>query len=243
MQRATHGAVTYHGAMDGTAAELCADQVRRFDPDRYLATLFAPPAARPALWAVYAFAGEVVRARGQREELAREIRLQWWRDRIVEIQAGTAQDALIARALAHAAQAHGFDRSRLDALVDADRLRASALAVQLALEVLGAADPDSMAAGELVGKAVALLAGLREGRRGADEVSTVAEDARRHLDAARALRSRVASAALPALLPAVPARHDLDRLARAGHDPAVLARPKPVSRPLRMALAAWRGRY
>jgi phytoene synthase len=55
--------------------------VRRHDPDRYFATLFAPAPARDTLFTLYAFNHELARAR----EVAREpglalIRLQWWRD-------------------------------------------------------------------------------------------------------------------------------------------------------------------
>jgi phytoene synthase len=55
--------------------------VRRHDPDRYFATLFAPAPARDTLFTLYAFNHELARAR----EVTREpglalIRLQWWRD-------------------------------------------------------------------------------------------------------------------------------------------------------------------
>ena len=53
----------------------------------------------------------------------------------------------------------------------------------------------------------------------AEVVGQIAERAREHLAEARALRPRVANAALPVLLPAVLAAHDLTVLERAGHDP------------------------
>jgi len=64
-----------------------ADIVRRHDPDRYFATLFAPEMHRPALFTLYAFNHELARA----PEVAREpglalIRLHWWRE-VVEGQA------------------------------------------------------------------------------------------------------------------------------------------------------------
>ena len=55
---------------------------RSGEPDRYLAALLAPPAARDALLALAAFSSElarVPRAR-PREPAMGEIRLQWWRD-------------------------------------------------------------------------------------------------------------------------------------------------------------------
>ena len=187
--------------MDKTAAEHCAGLVRRFDRDRYLTTLFAPPGKRAALWAVYAFAGELARARDKREEIAREIRLQWWRDVMASIDAGKPQDAPTARALADAVRELGISRDRLEALIDAEEPEASALTVQLALEALGATDAKSMEAGRLVGLAYAT-------------------GDRRCLDAARAL-GRPSRTALPALL-----------LRRGGR----------VRLPLRLALAALRGR-
>jgi phytoene/squalene synthetase len=126
--------------MDETAAELCAAELRRFDRGRFLATLFAPPAARPGLWAVYVFAGEIRRAREPREEIAREIRLQWWRDRIEAIYEGRPQETPTARALADAVSAHRLRRGRLDALVEAGPEEAKALTTQLALDVLGATE-------------------------------------------------------------------------------------------------------
>jgi phytoene/squalene synthetase len=126
--------------MDEAAAELCAAELRRFDRGRFLATLFAPRAARPGLWAVYTFANEIRRAREPREEIAREIRLQWWRDRIEAIYEGRPQETPTARALADAIQAHGLARERLEALIDAVGGEAAVLTTQLALDVLGATE-------------------------------------------------------------------------------------------------------
>ena len=59
----------------------CEALVRAADKDRYLASLFAPAAARQHLYALYAFASEIARVReAAREPLPGEIRLQWWRD-------------------------------------------------------------------------------------------------------------------------------------------------------------------
>jgi len=59
----------------------CEALVRAADKDRYLASLFAPAAARQHLYALYAFASEIARVReAARGPLPGEIRLQWWRD-------------------------------------------------------------------------------------------------------------------------------------------------------------------
>ncbi len=59
------------------------DLVRAGDPDRYIATLFAPENRRPYLYALYAFNLEIARIRDViSQPLPGEVRLQWWRDLI-----------------------------------------------------------------------------------------------------------------------------------------------------------------
>ena len=63
------------------AANSLAEMVRRHDPDRFFCALFAPAAARDALFTLYAYNHELARAR----EVASDptlalIRLQWWRE-------------------------------------------------------------------------------------------------------------------------------------------------------------------
>jgi phytoene/squalene synthetase len=124
--------------MDETAVELCAAELRRFDRGRFLATLFAPRAARPGLWAIYAFAMEIRRAHEPREEIAREIRLQWWRDRVEAIYEGRPQETPTARALADAIKTYGLARAKLEAVIEADTTELDTRATRLALDVLGA---------------------------------------------------------------------------------------------------------
>ncbi|WP_274424119.1 phytoene/squalene synthase family protein [Chelativorans sp. YIM 93263] len=62
-----------------------AETVRRGDPDRYLAALYAPAPKREALLALYAFNVETAAVRDRiSEALPGEIRLQWWRDLLAE---------------------------------------------------------------------------------------------------------------------------------------------------------------
>lgn len=59
----------------------CAELVRQGDPDRFLATMAAPVAARPVLFALYAFNLELSRAPwASQESMIAEMRVQWWRD-------------------------------------------------------------------------------------------------------------------------------------------------------------------
>lgn len=64
----------------------CAALVERGDPDRFLATMAAPPEARARLFPLVAFNLEVARAPWvTREPLIARMRLQWWQDAVAEI--------------------------------------------------------------------------------------------------------------------------------------------------------------
>jgi len=61
----------------------CEETVRRHDPDRYFASLFAPVARRPFLFALYAFNYEIARVpERSREPMLGAVRLQWWREAV-----------------------------------------------------------------------------------------------------------------------------------------------------------------
>jgi phytoene synthase len=62
---------------------------RAHDPDRFLAALFMPQAAREAFFTLIAFNHELARAReATTNPVAALIRLQWWRDAVAEAAAG-----------------------------------------------------------------------------------------------------------------------------------------------------------
>lgn len=64
--------------------QACAALVERGDPDRFMATLAAPHAARAKLWPIYAFNLEIARAPWiSTQPLIAEMRLQFWRDVLV----------------------------------------------------------------------------------------------------------------------------------------------------------------
>ncbi|WP_227285524.1 MULTISPECIES: squalene/phytoene synthase family protein [Paracoccaceae] len=101
--------------------EACAEIVRRADPDRFLAAMAAPPAARQVLFPLYAFNVEVSRAPWVTEEpMIAEMRLQFWRDVVEELAAGRAPRAHEVAAPLAAAVRPG-DAGLLDALVAARR--------------------------------------------------------------------------------------------------------------------------
>lgn len=67
----------------------CAALVQRADPDRFMAAMAAPVAARRVLFPLYALNVEVARAPWVTEEtMIAEMRLQWWRDAVEEIAKG-----------------------------------------------------------------------------------------------------------------------------------------------------------
>lgn len=98
----------------------CETQVRAQDPDRYYATLFAPAAHRPALFALYAFAQEIARVReAVSSPLPGEIRLQWWRDALANEARGDDLANPVAAALDDAITRHRLPRTALTSLIDA----------------------------------------------------------------------------------------------------------------------------
>ncbi|MEQ8965306.1 MAG: phytoene/squalene synthase family protein [Azospirillaceae bacterium] len=115
----------------------CGRLARRYDPDRYLAALFAPPERREALFALAAFNIEIAKTReAVSEPMLGQIRLQWWRETLNGVfgapadgegSAG-AEGGQGARAprrhevvepLSAAAARYGLDRAPLDSLIDA----------------------------------------------------------------------------------------------------------------------------
>jgi len=97
-----------------------ADQVRRYDHDRFVTAIFATASMREHLFALYAFnieiakTGEVVS-----EPLIGQIRLQWWRDTLDRLYAGEKVAHAVAQPLGEAISATGLDRADFDSLIDA----------------------------------------------------------------------------------------------------------------------------
>lgn len=95
----------------------CLEAVRTHDHDRFLTLLFAPPAKRPALIALYAFNIEIARiAELVTEPMMGHIRLQWWRETLEGIPHGETRGHAAAEALL---EAGGIPFGKLQALVDA----------------------------------------------------------------------------------------------------------------------------
>lgn len=77
-----------------------ASEVKKHDNDRYFCTLFAQDAVRERLFALYAFNQEIAKIRETvTEPMMGFIRLQWWREAIEEVYAGTPRNHAVVNAL------------------------------------------------------------------------------------------------------------------------------------------------
>ncbi|PRY21402.1 phytoene/squalene synthetase [Aliiruegeria haliotis] len=101
----------------------CAALVERGDPDRFLATMAAPVAARAVLFPLYAFNVEITRIPWvSQEAMICEMRLQWWYDVLGEIGAGEpARAHEVAAPLTDVLRDAGDTVAPLRALVEARR--------------------------------------------------------------------------------------------------------------------------
>src|ERR1700746_3374910 len=95
--------------------------VRRHDRDRYQTALFAPPARREALFALYAFNYEMARVRESvTQPMLGQIRLQWWRENIAAaFEGGSVRAHPVVEALTAAIRKFALARAHFDRLIDA----------------------------------------------------------------------------------------------------------------------------
>lgn len=157
-----------------------AQAVRRMDRERFVTALFAPADRREPLMCLYAFNAEVARVRDTvNEAVAGMMRLQWWREALAgERPAETARNPVAAPLIeaCRAVKASGECFERLlearerdltgEPFADLAELEAyaadtSGTLTVLALELLGARDPGTLAAGRQVGTAFALTGLVR----------------------------------------------------------------------------------
>lgn len=156
------------------------DEVKRYDYDRWLTTLFAPPAARNGIFTILAFHAEIARIRETvSEPLLGDIRLQWWRDALKSIAGGSVPVHPVAEALARLIPAHNLDVGDFQNLIEArskdldplpfgrtDELldyaeQTGGLLNVLILRILGEETDAGLAVARQVGKAYALSGILR----------------------------------------------------------------------------------
>ncbi len=98
----------------------CAAEARRYDPDRFLAALFAPPPQREALCALYAFNHEIAKIPDLvTEPILGAIRLQWWREALADLYRGDTRGNVLLVALRRAIETYGLSRVYFERLIEA----------------------------------------------------------------------------------------------------------------------------
>ncbi len=103
-----------------TSLSYPAEQVRKFDHDRFMSAIAAPAAARENLFALYAFNIEIAKvSEVVTEPLIGRMRLQWWRDTLDRLYAGEAVAHQVAQPLGLAIASAKLDRRQFDRLIDA----------------------------------------------------------------------------------------------------------------------------
>ncbi len=103
-----------------TELSYCAEQIKNFDNDRYVAALFADKVVREDLFALYAFNLELSKIRETvSEPMIGRMRLQFWRDAIPRVVAGDPPKHAVAEPLSMACQRVSMPESELLALIDA----------------------------------------------------------------------------------------------------------------------------
>ncbi len=103
-----------------TELSYCAEQIKNFDNDRYVAALFADKVVREDLFALYAFNLELSKIRETvSEPMIGRMRLQFWRDAIPRVVAGDPPEHAVAEPLSMACQRVSMPESELLALIDA----------------------------------------------------------------------------------------------------------------------------
>ncbi|KPQ06487.1 MAG: phytoene synthase [Rhodobacteraceae bacterium HLUCCA12] len=213
-----------------TGVEACASLVERGDPDRFLATMAAPPEARGPLFVLQAFNLEVARAPWVTSEaLIARMRLQFWRDVVEQAGHETPPAHEVAGPLASLIAERALPRAPLLGLIDARELdlerapfaddgalwsyldaTAGALMVASTRALGGGDDAVAREFGAAQGLANYLLAvpaleaagrlPLPDGR--AEAVAVLAREGLDRLTRGRRGRGRIAPAARPALLAA-----------------------------------------
>jgi phytoene synthase len=145
--------------------------LREGDPDRYLATLFAPSSARDDLFALYALNVELARIgeRVSEPDLGR-IKLQWWRDAIARAAAGEATGSPVADAIGSLLRRHPDAAEPISRMIDA---REFDIAVKIMPDMAALDDYLDATAGSLFAAAVTVGGG------GGDKLKSLCQTAGR----------------------------------------------------------------
>ncbi|GAA0542579.1 hypothetical protein FHS83_000280 [Rhizomicrobium palustre] len=99
--------------------DACEQTVRRHDPDRYFAALFAPEAQRRHLFVLAALYYELAHVSASvREPMIGAIRFAWWRETVEGARAGKPREHVVAKALAQTFAEHDLPQALFDTLIE-----------------------------------------------------------------------------------------------------------------------------
>ncbi|MEL6582860.1 MAG: squalene/phytoene synthase family protein [Pseudomonadota bacterium] len=249
--------------------QACAALVETGDPDRFLATMTGPVAARQALFPLYALNLELAKAPWiASEPMLAEIRLQWWKDSLDEIFRGEPpRRHEVVEPLAEVIAAAHLSQAELHRMIDARRadaqrqsftsfaqldayLDATAGSLgRLTARSLGASSVDTVIVGSataaaglgvmLSAQAAFLDAGIERVPGDGAEIAAAARQALTAIEAAR-------EADLPSdLFPALRYIWRIEPILRQAQDDAsrleTLRETSPARRKLGFMWRAWRG--
>lgn len=222
-------------------SDTCQELVRERSPDRYIATLYAPPAARAALFALHALDLELAAVvRTTTEAMLGQIRLAWWREHLAGLDAGERPAQPVLQAIASDVLPRGVSGASLEFLEDAN----------LALLEEEGIEPYALARGRLFGAAGRVLGATPEMLPELDRLGAgwAAVDALRdgHFTADADVAGQIEAWLAPVRLPtdarpigalASPARRDLAAIRAFGWDASKLDRRQGT--PGRQARLLW----
>jgi len=185
----------------------CEEAVRRHDPDRYFAALFAPEEKRRHLFVLYALYYELAHAVAvAREPMLAAIRLAWWRETVEGARAENPREHPVAKALVETLTVQELPQALFDRMIEGWMPREAFVRAAEAEDHADATVGSLMRLGALVLSAsadvrdAAIAYGLAGQRGGVWSALDTDGLARAHFAAAR--KAVVPKAALPALMPA-----------------------------------------
>ena len=191
--------------MAGDPFTVCKETVRKHDPDRYFAALFAPEQQRRHLFGLYALYYELAHVlTAARQPMIADIRFAWWRETVEGARAGKPREHVVAQALAETLAGHPLSQVLFDTLIEGWALSREPFATTAEIEANADARVGSLMrlAASVLGAEVELrdaaiayaLAGRHEESFDTDAL------ARTHYEAARKIK--LPKTVLPAVMPA-----------------------------------------
>lgn len=191
--------------MAGDPFTACEETVRRHDPDRYFAALFAPEQQRRHLFGLYALYYELAHVLSVvRQPMIADIRFAWWRETVEGARSGKPREHVVAQALAVTLAERSLSQALFDRMIEGWALSQEPLSTVAEIEANADARVGSLMrlAAQLLGAEVeprdAAIAYALAGRQ--QEGFDTNALARSHYETAR--KMKLPKAVLPAVMPA-----------------------------------------